>query len=97
MPEDPRGLQRLGRREPHFAPFRWNRWSNHPWMSCQFRRGLGETQEGGGTVSECFLAASRMIPGDKESWHKEWKRVADFNRDRGDMEFDKDHRQKPSQ
>ena len=60
-------------------------------MSYQFRRGLGETQEGGGTVSECFLAASRMIPGDKESWHREWMRIADFNQSRGDEEFGKGH------
>jgi hypothetical protein len=54
-------------------------------MSYQFRRALGETQEGGGAVSECFLAASRMIPGDTESWHREWMAVADRNRDRGDQ------------
>jgi dienelactone hydrolase len=53
-------------------------------MSYQFRRGLGETQEGGGSVSECFQAASRMIPGDKESWHAEWTRVAERNERRGD-------------
>jgi hypothetical protein len=53
-------------------------------MAYQFRRGLGETQEGGGTVSECFQAASRMIPGDKESWHAEWMRVGDRNHRRGD-------------
>lgn len=40
-------------------------------MSYQFRRGLGETQEGGGAVSECFQAACRMIPGDADSWHVE--------------------------
>ena len=39
-------------------------WPEHPWLSHQFRRSLGETQEGGGSVSEIFLAASRMIPGD---------------------------------
>ena len=31
-------------------------------MSYQFRRALGETQEGGGSISECFQAASRMRP-----------------------------------
>ena len=49
-----------------------------------FRSGLGETQEGGGAVSECFQAASRMTPGDAESWHAEWIRVADRNDRRGD-------------
>ena len=70
-------------KEPHYEPFGWHHWPDHPWMSYQFRRALGETQEGGGTVSECFLAASRMIPGDKESWYTEWKRIADFNQNRG--------------
>ena len=55
-------------------------------MSYQFRRGLGETQEGGGAVSECFQAASRMVPGDQESWHVEWLSVAERNDRRGDAE-----------
>src|ERR1700694_2272083 len=72
-------------RGPHYEPYGWHHWPEHPWMSYQFRRALGETQEGGGAVSECFLAASRMIPGDTESWHREWMAVADRNRDRGDQ------------
>jgi pimeloyl-ACP methyl ester carboxylesterase len=72
------------RTDPHYEPYGWNHWPAHPYMSYQFRRALGETQEGGGAVSECFQAASRMIPGDKESWHVEWMRVADRNRNRGD-------------
>ena len=74
-----------------YHPYGWHHWPKYPWMSYQFRRALGETQEGGGAVSECFLAASRMIPGDKESWHREWKRIADFNQARGDEEFGKGH------
>ena len=46
-----------------YQPYGWHHWPKYPWMSYQFRRALGETQEGGGAVSECFLAASRMIPG----------------------------------
>ena len=59
-------------RGPHYEPFGWHHWPEHPWLAYQFRRGLGETQEGGGSVSEVFQAASRMIPGDLESWHAEW-------------------------
>ena len=70
-------------RGPHYEPFGWHHWPDHPWLSYQFRRGLGETQEGGGSVSEAFQAASRMIPGDLESWHTEWMRVADRNWQRG--------------
>jgi dienelactone hydrolase len=72
-------------RGPHYEPYGWHQWPEHPWLTYQFRRGLGETQEGGGAVSECFLAASRMIPGDKESWHKEWLAIAGRNHQRGDM------------
>ncbi|WP_188609278.1 alpha/beta hydrolase family protein [Chelatococcus reniformis] len=69
---------------PHFEPYGWQHWPDHPWMSYQFRRGLGETQEGAGTISECFQAAARMVPGDEESWHTEWMRVARRNHERGD-------------
>ncbi len=71
-------------REAHFEPYGWHHWPEHPWMAYQFRRALGETQEGGGAISECFQAASRMVPGDKESWHVEWLIVAERNRLRGD-------------
>ena len=70
-------------RLPHYEPYGWHHWPEHPWLAYQFRRGLGETQEGGGAVSEVFQAASRMIPGDKESWHTEWKRIGDRNWQRG--------------
>lgn len=70
--------------EPHYEPYGWQQWPNHQYLSYQLRRALGETQEGGGAVSECFQAASRMVPGDKESWHVEWMKVGDRNRQRGD-------------
>ncbi|HMN78696.1 MAG TPA: alpha/beta hydrolase [Burkholderiaceae bacterium] len=60
-------------------------------MSYQHRRGLGETQEGGGAVSEVFLAASRITPNDYESWYREWHHIADRNDLRGDAERDKGH------
>jgi predicted esterase YcpF (UPF0227 family) len=70
-------------RLPHYEPYGWHHWPEHPWFAYQFRRGLGETQEGGGSVSECFMVASRIVPGDLESWHREWDRVAQFNWQRG--------------
>jgi dienelactone hydrolase len=78
-------------RSPHYEPFGWHHWPEHPWFSYQFRRGLGETQEGGGTVSECFQAAARMVPGDRESWHREWLVVADRNFSRGEDEAARGH------
>lgn len=71
---------------PTYEPFGWHHWPEHFFMSYQFRRALGETQEGGGAVSEVFQAASRMKPGDAESWHVEWLRVAVRNDRRGDDE-----------
>ena len=71
---------------PRYEPFGWHHWPEHFFMSYQFRRALGETQEGGGAVSEVFQAASRMKPGDAESWHVEWLRVAERNDARGDTE-----------
>ena len=65
-----------------YEPFGWHHWPEHFFLSYQFRRALGETQEGGGAVSECFQAASRMKP-DHESWHVEWLRVAERNDARG--------------
>jgi dienelactone hydrolase len=85
MPNEARIIeQRSSNHQPHYEPFGWHHWPDHPWMSYQFRRGLGETQEGGGAVSECFQAASRMVPGDADSWHDEWTRVAERNDRRGD-------------
>jgi dienelactone hydrolase len=68
----------------HYEPYGWHHWPAQPWMAYQFRRALGETQEGGGAVSECFQAAHRMVPGDRESWHSEWLAVAQRNDRRGD-------------
>jgi dipeptidyl aminopeptidase/acylaminoacyl peptidase len=66
-----------------YEPFGWHHWEDQFFLSYQFRRALGETQEGGGAVSECFQAASRMKP-DLESWHREWLVVAERNDKRGD-------------
>ena len=63
--------------EPGYRPYGWEEWPDFPWWSYQFRRVLGETQEGGGAISECFMAADAMRPGDGESWFGEWRRLAD--------------------
>jgi hypothetical protein len=52
--------------------------------SAQFMRVLGTAQEGGSTVFECLPTARRFTPGDNESWYREWKRIADANKVRGD-------------
>jgi dienelactone hydrolase len=77
--------------QPHYEPFGWHHWPDHFFWSYQFRRALGETQEGGGAVSEVFQAASRMKTGDDDSWHEEWLRVAQRNDRRGDEEEERGH------
>ncbi|WP_158807196.1 S9 family peptidase [Beijerinckia sp. L45] len=67
----------------HYEPYGWHHWPQYPWFSYQLRRGLGETQEGGGGVSEVLRTASRIVAGDLESWHHEWLAVAERNRQRG--------------
>jgi len=76
---------------PQYEPFGWEQWPDFKWMSYQFRRALGETQEGGGAVSECLMAASRMIPGDRESWYNEWRTIAERNELKGDTEEKNGH------
>ena len=74
-----------------YAPYGWEQWPDLPMWSYQFRRGLGETQEGGGAVSETFQAASRMTPGDDESWYREYMRIGDRSLERGDAEVKAGH------
>jgi pimeloyl-ACP methyl ester carboxylesterase len=64
---------------PHYEPYGWHHWPSSPWFSYQFRRGLGESQEGGGAVSEIFQAASKIDPTSEESWHLEWLHIANRN------------------
>ena len=78
-------------RAAHYEPFGWHHWPQSPWFSYQFRRGLGETQEGGGAVSEVFQAASRIDPTSEESWHLEWNRIANRNFDRAKVEEQAGH------
>jgi hypothetical protein len=34
-------------RLPHYEPYGWHRWPDHPALSLRFRRALGETQQVG--------------------------------------------------
>ena len=72
------------RKAPSYEPFGWHHWHDDFWFSYQFRRGLGETQEGGGAVSEVFQAGSRIVAKDLESWFREWTIIAERNDRRGD-------------
>jgi hypothetical protein len=64
---------------PRYEAAGWTHWPAHPEWSQQFARILGATQEGAGTVSECFLAASRMRAGEAEDWYLQWQRLGALN------------------
>jgi hypothetical protein len=44
----------------------WMRWLEYKDCCSQFMRLLGASQEGASTISECFLTAIRIAPGDEE-------------------------------
>jgi len=54
----------------------WVHWPEHEVESAHLKRLLGDAQEGASFVSECFLAASKILPGDDESWLNEWRGLA---------------------
>jgi dienelactone hydrolase len=58
-------------------------WPEREDLSVEFMRLLGAAQEGGSTVAECCVAASRIDCSDDSSWHREWKRIADVSCERG--------------
>ncbi|MDB5501824.1 MAG: hypothetical protein JWR89_1726 [Tardiphaga sp.] len=66
-------------------------WPGNEDYSFQFMRVLGAAQEGGSTVSECLLAASGIDPACEESWFRQWKKAADFNKARGDIALARRH------
>ncbi len=62
-----------------YQPDGWTQWPGHPELSFQFSRVLAAAQEGASMISECFQAASRMQPGDVESWYREWFRLGEVS------------------
>ena len=70
---------------PRYDPRGWMHWPDNEDYSYRFMQVLGTAQEGSSTISECFLTASRITPGDDESWHREWKKTADTCKSRGDL------------
>ena len=54
----------------------WVHWPEHEVESAHLKRLLGDAQEGASFVSEIFLTASKILPGDDESWLNEWRGLA---------------------
>jgi hypothetical protein len=63
------------------------------WRSCceiddyYFTQLLGSAQDSASDVAECLRTAAKIIPGDVESWHREWKTTAEISKERGDRAF----------
>jgi Esterase FrsA-like len=70
---------------PRYDPRGWMHWPDNEDYSYRFMQLLGTAQEGSSTISECFLTATRITSGDDESWHREWKKLADTCKSRGDL------------
>jgi dienelactone hydrolase len=76
---------------PRAEPFGWVQWPENDDFSMQLMQVMSAAQEGGSTISECLGAATRIDPRDDESWYREWKKVADDNRKRGNLAFHNGH------
>lgn len=72
-------------------PQRWAWWPEREDLSIELTRLFGAAQEGGSTVAECYIAASRIDSSDDRSWFREWKRIADANCQRGNAARDNGH------
>lgn len=53
-------------------------------ISAEFTRLLTAAQEGGATIAECLMIARQLKRGDGRSWHREWKKLAQANRQRAE-------------
>ena len=67
-----------------YRPVGWMQWPENLDYSFQFLRVLGAAQEGASFISECFLAATRITPGDDESWYREWTAMGHVNKKRAE-------------
>jgi len=69
----------------------WAWWPDREDLSVEFTRLLGAAQEGGSTVAECRVTASRIDLSDDRSWFREWKRIADVSYERGNAALCQGH------
>jgi dienelactone hydrolase len=69
----------------------WIHWPEREDLSLEFMRLLASAQDGGSTVSECWLTASRIDFADDHSWYREWIRTADASKARAATAFGEGH------
>ncbi|WP_338828645.1 dienelactone hydrolase [Bradyrhizobium sp. 27S5] len=63
----------------------WPSWPGREDLSAEFIKLLAAAQEGGSTVSECWLTLSRIDLASENSWSEEWIRTAELNEARADL------------
>jgi len=66
-------------------------WPEREDLSIELLKLLGAAQAGGSTIAECRVTASRIDPSDDHSWYREWKSIADVNRERGNAALREGH------
>jgi dienelactone hydrolase len=69
----------------------WTLWPEREDLSIELLRLLSAAQAGGSTIAECRVTASRIDPSDDHSWYREWTRIADTNRERGNAALREGH------
>jgi dienelactone hydrolase len=74
-----------------FDPAGMIHWPGSEDLSFELMRLLGLAQEGGSRISECLLAASRIDARDNDSWHREWRRMADVSNERANAALKRGH------
>ena len=65
----------------------WPFWPDQEDLSAEFIRLLAAAQEGGSTVSECWLTLSRINLASESSWSEEWIKTAAQNEARAERSF----------
>ncbi|KJC60300.1 hypothetical protein UP10_13145 [Bradyrhizobium sp. LTSPM299] len=65
----------------------WPCWPDREDLSAEFIRLLAAAQEGGATVSECWLTLSRINLASVSSWSEEWIKTAELNEARAELSF----------
>lgn len=63
----------------------WPLWRDREDLSAEFIRLLAAAQEGGSTVSECWLTLSRIDLSSESSWSEEWIKIAEQNEARAEL------------
>lgn len=66
----------------------WMQWPDNPDYSFQFMRVLGAAQLGASCISEVFQAGNRIVPGDDETWYRQWTSLGDRNQSRAELARD---------